>query len=218
MNHLNGETLDVKTFPAYYINLDTDLTKKKKTSKALSVYGFVSIKRVSGAMAANSMLGTSLAHLKALRLAKAPFVLIEDDIAINSYESIFVVPPRTDALYLGVMRFGQIENKTHHSGVVYQEDPDFEHICRVYNMFGAHAILVLSEKFRIALIEAIERAIRGNYPQDVGYGMIQKEYNVYATKNPIFYQNDINKEYQEFDTRLSIYECSVFVKEEFWYE
>ncbi len=176
--------------PVYYINLDDDEDKRKSTETLLKRMGFRNVHRISAIFHSKGrIIGCARSHYEILKEAKPPFIIIEDDCALNKeFVNEIEVPDDADALYLGISHWGRYLN---HSGpYVHYEKVDDE-IVRVYNMLATHAIMYLSETYvdickRISYHYGYE--VEGHL--DIGFAEIHKFYKVYSYDEPLLRQYD----------------------------
>lgn len=182
--------IDLLDIPIYYINLEVDEEKRKSTETLLKRMGFRNVQRISAIFHPKGrIIGCARSHYEILKKAKPPFIIIEDDCALNKdFVNEIEVPDNADAIYLGISHWGRYLN---HSGpYVHYEKVDDE-IVRVYNMLATHAIMYLSESYvdickRISYHYGYE--VEGHL--DIGFAEIHKFYNVYSYDEPLFRQYD----------------------------
>jgi hypothetical protein len=139
-------------------------------------------------------IGCGLSHIKALRGwgGQTPLLVLEDDVAASDdYAPAITVPGDADAVYLGVSRYGAVEPVDFAAfGDMIAAEPIGDGLARIYNMFGAHAVLHLTDRWRRAAVEAMMGAmVDRNWPPDRGLARIQGDFNVYAFELPAFYQS-----------------------------
>jgi hypothetical protein len=174
--------------PVYYINLDDDEEKRKSTETLLKRMGFRNVHRISAIFHPKGrIIGCARSHYEILKEAKPPFIIVEDDCALNKeFENELEIPDDADALYLGISHWGRYLN---HSGpYVHYENVNSE-LLRVYNMLATHAIMYLSETYvdickRISYHYGYE--VEGHL--DIGFAEIHKFYNIYSFDEPLFRQ------------------------------
>jgi GR25 family glycosyltransferase involved in LPS biosynthesis len=191
--------IDIREIPTYYINLDDHVEKRKSTEKVLDSLGFKDVTRVPGVLNANSRLGCTLAHSKALETAlessKGPFLVLEDDILVRNKSTVFDVPDTADALYLGISRWGLYNGKGHRQISVEKHD---DSIYRLYNMLSGHAILYFNEDYAKLLLKSYKFYELTSDVQDKANAELMKYYEVYGLTNPVFYQEGINEKETNF--------------------
>lgn len=180
--------LNLLDIPVYYINLDEEKIKKEKTEALLKDLGFSSIYRVSAIKhKSGRIVGCARSHYEILKMAKPPFIIIEDDCALNKeFINRIEIPDNADALYLGISHWGRYLN---HSGPYVHITIINDEIVRVHNMLATHAILYLSESYvdickRISYHYGYE--IENHL--DIGFAEVHKLYNVYCFDEPLFRQ------------------------------
>lgn len=205
--------LDLRKIPAFYINLDKDIEKRKKIEKTLTDLGFSNIIRVPGVVhPTGNKGGCSLAHYNALNKIEPPFIIFEDDIDVKDFKPVVDIPDDCDAFYLGISSWGRMNG---HSGPFVQYEKIDENIFRVYNMLGTHSILYLNPEY-VSVCQKISyhQYLIEDYI-DIGFTDIQKYYNVCCFDNPMFYQTSSNGT----NNKLSSYpseECFTYNKS-YWY-
>jgi hypothetical protein len=160
-------------------------------------------------------------QLKALKYALEknkssfkPFVILEDDAVINRFPSTIQIPKDAHSVYLGLSSWAldpQLKTNLASNGTVVYERINNE-IVRIYNMLSSHAIMYLDIMHIKSLIDSLENNLNeGNVifskvqnipmmyygtpllPCDVIMANQQSISNVYALRDPIFYQDDKHK-------------------------
>ena len=174
--------------PVYYINLDGEDEKRKSTESMLKILGFKSVKRFDAIRHEEGrIVGCARSHHAILKDAKPPFIIIEDDCALNKeFVDEIEVPDNIDSLYLGISHWGRYMN---HSGAFVHTTRVDDNIVRVYNMLATHAIGYFSQEYvdvcrRVSYHHGYEIA---NHI-DIGFAEIHKLYNVYCLDEPLFRQ------------------------------
>lgn len=178
--------------PVYYINLDSQDEKRKRTETMLKQMGFNAVQRFSAIEhESGRIVGCARSHYELLSVCKPPFIILEDDCTLNrEIVNYFELPDNSDSLYLGISHWGRYLN---HSGPYVHYEKINEEIIRVFNMLATHAIMYLSESY----VEMCRRisfyygyVVEGHL--DIGFAEIQKFFNVYSFDNPIFRQYEWN--------------------------
>lgn len=177
---------EIKT---YYINLDKDEEKRESMEHMLSGLGF-NYERFPGVEA---KWGCEKSHHKLLSEGlKVPFIVLEDDCALNNQVSELGVPDDIDFVYLGISACGYYNGNI--SGVLYKQVTN--EIVKVYNMLSTHAMLYLSDNYANMVKDvAYYCGYKSNQHFDKSIAEMAKYYEVYALSNPMFYQDNYNKEY-----------------------
>ena len=144
---------------------------------------------VEGVRDENTLMGCAKSHLEFLRSTEPPFLLMEEDCRPlkwsekSQYE--FKIPDGADAFYLGLSMFGA-DGQYGSSKHVFENDE----IIRVLSMAQSHAIVYLTDAYRIAVIGWLERFIAdGCKTPDMMMAGRQHEFGVYAPRESIFYQS-----------------------------
>jgi hypothetical protein len=191
--------INLLDIPTYFINLDDHTDKRKSTEDLLEKLGFNNVNRVAGVYNENSRVGCTLAHAKALDLALerggAPFLILEDDIALKNNKTSFDIPDTADAFYLGISRWG-LYGGTGHRQISLEKHN--EELYRIYNMLSAHAILYLNDEYAKMLLKSYKFYVDTKDVQDKGNAELMKYYEVYALSSPMFYQEGINEKETNF--------------------
>jgi hypothetical protein len=180
--------IKLNEIPVFYINLDDEEVKRKRTETTLKSLGFTNVTRFSAVKhPAGRIIGCARSHYEILKNQKPPFIILEDDCTLNkTFENIIDVPDNSDALYLGISHWGRYLN---HSGPYVHYEKYNEEIVRVYNMLATHAILY----FTVPYVDICKRiAYHFGYEienhLDIGFAEVHKLYNVYSFDEPLFRQ------------------------------
>jgi hypothetical protein len=192
--------LDITKVPVYYIG---DSNKNYlRLEGELRRAGFENIKKSPSVINTDKKVGVAKAHVLALQTAlsqnKGPFIILEDDVSIDDFQREINLPENTDAIYLGLSRWGLRAGKgevgisgiRHNSGLY-----------RMYNMLAAHAILYVNHDYAQFILDSIPIFIEMETNQDKLRAETMKYWNIYATRNPVFYQQGRYEKHTRF--RLS---------------
>lgn len=122
-------------------------------------------------------------------LNDSPLLIVEDDIGWTGVTTVDI-PQDADAIYMGISYCGG--HPTENTHIYYCDVKPYSNTqCRVYNMLSAHAILYISRKYKQAIIDELRKYSNNpRYHGDVIMSRIQKNYTVYGTLFPIFFQDD----------------------------
>lgn len=178
---------EVKTF---YINLDEDKQKSDQMQYMLSDLGFKDVNRFPGVRATPKLIGVAHSHkalLDKMANYNKPFLVFEDDVAVENFKAHIEVPDSSDAVYLGNSVFGLFNGIGRKRISVEHVEED---LFRIYNMLAAHAILYTNNDYVKFLSKAIEFNISIKTNQDKARAETMKYWNIYGFKDPMFYQND----------------------------
>ena len=123
-----------------------------------------------------------------------PVIIFEDDIEWNGIKEI-EFKPEYDAIYLGLSKSAGHPTENHSNG-----DSEFTELSktqvRVINMLSLHAKLIISRKYKEAIIDIFEKNKNKKYYNDVLISRIQKDFFIVAEKKPLFFQSDKFNEYE----------------------
>lgn len=122
-----------------------------------------------------------------------PFIIVDDDIKIDIIDPMMDIPTTAAAIYLGVCSWMYpFPYNTIGTGLnIYPIQHPFvlshnEHLTRIRGMTSSHAILFINRSFVQTLLSRLKN---NPNPHDLILACMQREYDVYALKNPIFYQD-----------------------------
>jgi hypothetical protein len=127
---------------------------------------------------------------------RRPFIIVEDDVQVfHACESIDL-PENADAVYLGVSKWIYPHKyETLGRGFHIQENGP-EHVkdaspilTRILGMTGGHAILFINPEYVRRFIAALTPRLPFSTPHDLVFATLQPEFNVFALKKPLFYQD-----------------------------
>jgi hypothetical protein len=174
--------------PVFYINLDGEDEKRKRTEEMLKILGFKYVQRFSAIRhEAGRIIGCARSHYDILKTQTPPFIILEDDCSLNrEFFDRVELPDDADALYLGISHWGRYLN---HSGPYVHTTKINDEIVRVHNMLATHAIMYLSDCYvdickRISYNSGYE--IENHL--DIGFAEVHRYYNVYSFDSPLFRQ------------------------------
>jgi hypothetical protein len=175
--------------PVYYINLDEQDEKRKLTESLLKNLGFKYVQRFSAIKhEAGRIIGCARSHYEILsRSIKPPFIILEDDCALNKeFNPIVELPDNADALYLGISHWGRYLN---HSGPYVHITKFNDEIVRVHNMLATHAIMYITQEY-INMCKRISYNFGYEIENhlDIGFAEIHRFFNVYSFDKPLFGQ------------------------------
>jgi hypothetical protein len=119
-----------------------------------------------------------------------PFIFMEDDCSATPwFRHVVPVPEDADALYLGISVWGMNGER---AIPFVKKEAVSDDIVRVFNMLSTHAVLIMSKRWVENVLRCYEYAYNHMAkPQefDVPVAHSMFEYNVYALKKPLFYQD-----------------------------
>jgi hypothetical protein len=195
------QNVNLLKIPVVFINLDKEINKKQLMEKLLLGLGFKNIKRIDAVSAdfidqntkyheTSYATACSSSFIKALESAHAPFLLLEDDIEINNFQSNIKIPRDADIVYLGGTRYGinGLKDSVGTDKTMFYQKTKDSNIVIPKGMLGGHAILILNENAREKMISEIKKNI--NTIQDMTFARMQikKMCKFYAINPPLFYQ------------------------------
>lgn len=185
--------INLTNIPVYYVNMDDEDDKRKTTESMLKSMGFNYVNRFNAIRhESGRIIGCARSHYQILNNNKPPFIILEDDCALNKkFKSNIEIPNNADALYLGISHWGRYLN---HSGPYVHYTRINDEIVRVYNMLATHAILYLSDSYvDICKRVAYHFGYEVENHLDIGFAEIHRFYNVYSFDKPLFRQYEWNK-------------------------
>ncbi len=184
--------IDLRTCDTRVLGLADDVRRRESALRLCERLG-LRYRIVDAVRCAPADIGCGLSHLRVLRDGDGPLPLLvlEDDVLETaSFRPELAIPDDADAVWLGASVFGAVR-LADHLGFEHMQllDEAADGLLRAYNLLCAHAILYLSERFRSAAIGAITASLADlGRPPDCGLAMIQRDFNVYTLREPLFYQ------------------------------
>lgn len=203
----------------YYINLEEDKERNDSLVNRLTSLGLskerifrIDAIKADGIPQDGVFRGCFLSQLKALkeaRIKNKPFVILEDDVMINFFDSSLEIPDDSQCVYLGLSSWGfspsSDSNLARLNSLI--TDNTNMNVSRIFNMLSSHSIMYIDMGYVDLLISRLEKNSVGNIiessvekipmryfggtmlPCDVI--MADQQYNnkVYALRNPMFYQD-----------------------------
>ena len=188
----------------YYI---LSIGNREKESHLMGILNNLDIKFVNPVMGIDKRQSGATGFCRIIDLAIKeqiqkfkPFVILEDDISISEWEDNIIVPENSDLIYLGVSKAGMKDTK-HCYNVFTSEVEGFSDLLKIYNMCSTHAILVCNLKGAMLIQKCVTEDYYRKRGWDMSLAHMQPHYNIYALKEPIFYQ-DIKYGGQEYNTKI----------------
>jgi len=144
--------------------------------------------------------GNTKSYIAALIFAISndnPCIVFEDDANTTIwYRDIVEVPDDADALWIGTSCFGLVKPWRQMSicDNIFTTIPtfvgDFGDVYKVENMLSAHAIVFISRRYKVEMINYLKYCINEAMAPDIIFAETMKNFNIYACKEPLFFQND----------------------------
>jgi hypothetical protein len=164
--------------------------------------------QVRGVKGMVSILSAEMDRQAATDSGFEPFMILEDDIDVTpqfhdlNNHHYFSYPQDADCLYFGLTSAGMGGSwKTLHTAVdAWDGDYDLnQQWTQIHNMLGSHAIMIMSPEFMKHLLRCYQYAVgfiiasdpnntTNPMPYDIPVAMHMRHYNVYALRQPVFYQ------------------------------
>jgi len=119
-----------------------------------------------------------------------PFLLLEDDVAMCTSQTIIEYPEDCDAMYLGFSKSAGSKTINYHDGSS-KVAPYSEKYLRILNMLSTHAILYISACYKQAVIDKLTEVSNTDYNSDVVISRLHDYYNIYGYYYPFFYQSKL---------------------------
>jgi len=149
----------------------------------------------------------------ALKIAltyEQPVMVFEDDANITEYYSpILDIPDDTDGVWLGTSIMGLVDNWYSMSlhDPIFTKHPtklgEYKNFYKVENMLSAHAILFVSRRYKQEMYNYLKYCVNDVTAPDVIFAATMKNFNIYACKQPMFFQDDNAHNYQPTITPLT---------------
>jgi len=182
--------IDLRNFPTFYINMKKHKEKNADMIQLGKDFGFKDYTRLDGvAMPKAPRSGCAKSHYNIFEKMTEPTIILEDDCVINESNFIIDIPDDTDALYLGLSAWGYLNSTSKTNNFNYEKHQDFSNIYKIDGMLATHAILYISPEYISISKKIADWSFKTNTHIDQGLALVQKYFNVYALKKPIFYQH-----------------------------
>jgi hypothetical protein len=195
--------LDIKNLKTYVISPANGKYKERCeiTLQRLKTIGFTNVELFISIPAENvveSLTHTEYAIFKKELDNDQPFTILEDDLGIHNNIDSLEVPDDYDAIYLGLSKWAYpysvdsigkpgyhiVRNAPEHS-------KDFsEHLTKIEGVTSTHAIIFKGREFVKRIIETMDRFNGQRVHNDLIIAVNHKDFNVYALKGPMFYQDE----------------------------
>ena len=215
-----SKMIDLKNLSCYFLTVDK---KRAEHTNRVCQKTFASVFCVNGCREfkgqKNNIISGALGHCEMIRQALLqekfePFVILEDDVALNleRQSTVVDVPNGSDAVFLGIS-YCALTSQTgawHPNQPLLVDFNDSNQDCvRIFNMLSTHAILILSKNYAISyltsLIQFIEQKRLGFEP--VGWdcltARVSFQCKVYALRIPIFFQ-DAALLGRQYETKINL--------------
>lgn len=178
--------------PTVYINLEKHESRRNHIEAILKEQNFENVTRVNATYNPVGYIGLLESQLNAIENAKAPFLLLEDDVVIKDFQQEIQIPEEADAVYLGTSAWALQGKRTTH--FLRYNKTEIPGLLRIRNMLSAHAILFVNEQFRLECIAALRKNLKEEQlPCDVILAKIQQKSLVYCLNQPVFVQGDFGE-------------------------
>lgn len=194
--------IQMSSLKTYYINLDSDIDKRKRMEDMLSEVNMNNVQRESGQIPKDeyfncgpycikNAIGCGQCHESIYEKNDIfPFLVLEDDATLikENFKEELNIPDECDCVYLGVSQVGLSTVKP---GLYNIEEYD-DNFFRIRGLYSAHAILYLNKTYMIKHLKAIKECLKTGWPFDVGFAKCQYDAIVLTPKKIWFYQQCYN--------------------------
>ena len=182
--------IDLRQIPTFYINMDKHKDRNSDMIELGRNVGFKEYSRIKGvAMPKQPMAGCAKSHYSILSNINSPTIILEDDCVIKNDSYIIDIPDDADALYLGLSGWGFLNSISKLNNFHYKKHESFSNIYKINGMLATHSILYISPEYIDMATRIAKWSGDNNQHIDQGFALIQKYFNVYALKLPVFYQH-----------------------------
>jgi hypothetical protein len=163
----------------------------EKTFQLLKSHNFSNIEHFKSGTEKTSALTLATIEILKQNANDEPILIVEDDIAVyKEIPETIDVDDNTDAFYLGLSMHGGHPRFNYNVYLGVDVVPKQNGLCRVYNMLGAHAIIYITQKYKLGVQQSLEKSQTKSLQNDVCISRIQKLFCVFCPLQPIFFQND----------------------------
>lgn len=188
--HMSDNFINIKNIPVMWMTCDKSVGERQDSFNNMMTGIGLQADKMNGSITENYNIGVAEEYIKALSRYEPPFLILEDDARLNPDVTMnykYEIKKGMDALYLGTSIVGRV-NKQTKIGVIATDAGVYN---RIFNMLSFHAVIYLSKKYINNCIDLLKMYIEnpvGACDDPLAENMWR--FNVYAVKNPIFYQND----------------------------
>jgi len=125
-----------------------------------------------------------------------PFIFLEDDCNVTPwFRNVIQIPDDSDAVWIGLSVYSlhpEIDRAIPY--IQATEVPNFPEVVKIVNMLGTHAMLFISKRWTENFLECCKLTLEHNQDgPDPNYDWFparsMKNFNVYALKQPLFFQD-----------------------------
>jgi hypothetical protein len=195
--------IDLKAIKVYIISPGEGKYKERSAEvlKRVQEVGFKHVeifKSIPDANNTNSLTKTVIQIFNNEMDGSEPFIILEDDCAVFYDKNAIEIDEKADMVYLGVASWIYPHDystlgKGYHIRPNQSSDIiDYsESLTKINGMTSGHAIMFINRQFMKEFIEKIEPLLNINMAHDLVFATMHKYYNVFALKEPLFYQDSI---------------------------
>ena len=117
-----------------------------------------------------------------------PFLMLEDDVALNKPLDECEIPDDTDILYVGISNCSMNDHRFHYANY-YESVAEYPNIVRIKHMLSTHGIMICSPLGAAVVQRTMLEVYLSDKPWDIPLALIQPYYRVYALRDPLVYQD-----------------------------
>jgi hypothetical protein len=117
-----------------------------------------------------------------------PFLMLEDDVALNKPLNELEIPDDTDILYVGISNCSMNDHRFHYANY-YESVAEYPGIVRIKHMLSTHGIMICSPLGAAVVQRTMLEVYLSDKPWDIPLALIQPYYRVYALRYPLVYQD-----------------------------
>ncbi len=195
--------LDIKSIKVYIISPGEGKYKERSAEvlKRVQDIGFKNaeiFKSIPDPNNTNSLTKTVIQIFNNEMNKSEPFIILEDDCAVFHNRDLLEIDEKSDMVYLGVASWIYPHDywtlgKGYHIRPNQSSDIiDYsECLTKINGMTSGHAIMFKSRQFMKEFIDKMEPLLSVNMAHDLVFATMHKYYNVFALKEPIFYQDSL---------------------------
>jgi hypothetical protein len=193
--------LDIKSIRVYIISPCEGKYKERSAEvlKRVQALGFKNaeiFKSIPDENNTNSLTKTVIQIFNNEMNESEPFIILEDDCAVFYDKNAIEIYEKTDIVYLGVASwiyphdYSTLGKGFHIRPNQPSDIIDYsECLTKINGMTGGHAIMFINRQFMRDFIVKMEPLLNVNMAHDLVFATMHKYYNVFALKEPMFYQD-----------------------------
>ena len=185
--------INVLETPTFWLTTTDKKDRNEAGDEMINRLGFTNVVKHMSERVEDGRVGCTIAHMNAHEEAKnnLPALFLEDDcLDTQWFNPTIECPDDADAIYLGHSHWAVQGFQSKGGAAEWSSVEGYPEVIKVHNMLATHAILIISDEYRLDCKKYFEINIEEPWWHDVSLASRMKYWNIYATTHPFFYQSD----------------------------